>query len=393
MNFVIFSYSFPPRCGAETFCSARFASALAQIGHNVHVVTMDHPKAISQDVYDFLVDRRITITRVPLADKQGLKILPRVMHRMRGREACDFANCINVLRDVLAKTESPVLVSRSMPEVSNMVAWHCRKYATKWIAHFSDPFPWTTGGSPSVVGKVFARWGLDWGRRIIRDADVVSVTCESAKRYFMETYGKVFVGKKVIVTSHIGEPPLLTSKTWKKDCNGTLVVHTGGLGRSRGAVQAIDAIRKLNADGGLFSFYQVGDIDKDISDCFVDVACTRLINDIAPDFAMAVSAAADVCFIPDMKTHLAYSPFLPSKFVYQVFSDTPIVVYSFKDSEMARYASRFPEAGIVFADIEIKDSLVTAFEIASHMDENSIRRDDIRALFSRRAIAALYEKI
>ena len=393
MNFVIFSYSFPPRCGAETFCSARFASALAVAGHNVHVVTMDHPAAISKDVYDFLVDRRIEITRVPLADKHGLKILPRVMHRMRGREACDFTNCVNVLRDVLAKTESPVLVSRSMPEVSNMVAWHCQQYAAKWIAHFSDPFPWSMGGGTSIVGKIFNRWGLDWGRRIIRDADVVSVTCESAQRYFRETYGRVFADKKVIVTSHIGEPPLVTSKAWKRDCDGTLVVHAGGLGRSRGAVQVIDAIKKLNAGGSPFSFCQVGSVDKDVVDCFAGVARVRIIKDHAPDLAMAVSAAADVCFIPDMKTHLPYSPFLPSKFVYQVFSDVPIVVYSFKDSEMARFASRFPEAGIVFADVETQDSLVTAFGIASRMNKNSIRRDDIRALFSRRAIAARYEKI
>ena len=66
MNFVVCSYSFPPRSGPECFCTARFVSALAREGHSVHVVTMDHPAAISQATYDFLVDKRVKITRVPM---------------------------------------------------------------------------------------------------------------------------------------------------------------------------------------------------------------------------------------------------------------------------------------------------------------------------------------
>jgi len=43
MNIVIFSRNFYPQNDAEAFCTTRFASALAEIGHNVHVVTAEYP--------------------------------------------------------------------------------------------------------------------------------------------------------------------------------------------------------------------------------------------------------------------------------------------------------------------------------------------------------------
>lgn len=390
MNYVIFSYSFPPRNGAETFCSARFASALALAGHNVHVVTMDHRKAIDDDVYELLVDKRIKVTRIPLSAKRGGAILHRILYRTRGREAGDFRKCIATLRNVLKATPYATLISRSMPEASGIVAWHCRHYASRWIAHFSDPFPWSTGKANSISGRITHSWGLAWGRKIIRDADAISLTCETAKRYFSETYGKMFDEKPVIVTPHIGEPPLVTSRKWEKDCQGQLVVHTGGLGKSRGACQIVDAIGKLNDMGSNLSFYQVGETDNDVRAFFMDTTCAKVISDKSPDLAMAVSAAADISFIPDMRTYLPYSPFLPSKFVYQIFSDTPIVVYSFKDSAMARYAEAYPKAGIIVADCDEDNSLVDAIRKALSIDRRCIDRTDIRTLFTRKTIGNLY---
>lgn len=393
MNFVIFGYSFPPRCGAETFCSARFASALAQAGHNVHVVTMDHPWAISHEVYDFLVDPSIKITRITKRPVSKFNVMPmRLKHQMRGNEAVDFDNCVKTLRSVLRATESPVLISRSMPEVSCMVAWHCRKYASKWIAHFSDPFPWDMGRWQTIKGWFVSRWELAWGRRIIRDSDAVSLTCESAKQVFHQMYGALFDAKKVIISTHIGEPPLVTRRTWKRDCDGTLIIHAGWLCRERGGLKMLEAIRQLNSGGQRFYFYQIGSAAAEVEAMLGQSNKTKQVVDASPDLAMAIANSADICFIPDLQTDLGYSPFLPSKFVYQLFTDIPIVVYTSKNSEMARYAMRFPLAGIVFADIEEDGSLTLAIQKAANLEKNDIQRASVRSLFSRKAICENVER-
>ena len=392
MNFVIFGYNFPPMCNAEAFCSARFASALAQAGHNVHVVTMDHPWAIEKSVYDVLVDRTIKITRIPLSDKTAPnKFFWRIIYRFRPRTACEIPLCVTTLRKVLKETKAPILVSRSLPEISSIVAWYCRKYAAKWIAHFSDPFPFSMGVWRTCVDYIFARWEIIWGKRIIRDSDVISVTCEAAKRYFRDFYGSIFDGKDVIVTTHIGEPPITTAQTRRKDCRGELVVHAGGLWMSRGAREVAEAFEELNLEGCKHYFCQVGEIEHEAKRLFANKQWANVIDNASPDLAAAVLKMADACFIPDMKTELSYSPFLPSKFVYQLFTDTPIVAYTVKDSDMARYAERFPEAGIVFADSNEKGSLARAFKLAGQIKKCEVNRDRIRGVFTRKAIQALYE--
>lgn len=396
MNFVIFSYSFPPRNGAETFCSARFASALAYAGHDVHVVTMEHPWSIDRKIYDFLVHPAVKITRIPINDHTGLAWSPRILHRMRGREACDFSKCVKVLKRVLIQQKSPILISRSMPEVSNAVAWCCHKYARVWIAHFSDPYPWFVGNERSLKDRIFSTWGKSWGMRIIRDADIVSVTCETAKRFFRETYGETFNRKRTIITPHIGEPPLTTGRVWNRNREGINVAHAGLLNKARGTFQMLKAIKLLNESKGHppFFFHQVGEVDIETQKYFDDAPDNAgIVSDRSPDTAMAVVAAADICFIPDLMTHLRYSPFLPSKFVYQIFSNTPIVIYTYEDSAMAQYARMFPKAGIVLADVNKENSLAMALNAASKMTKEEICREDIRELFTRKAISNIYSNL
>lgn len=391
MNFVIFCYNFPPMCNAEAFCSARFASALAQAGHNVHVVTMDHVWAVDESVYNALVDKTIKITRIKQSDKTGFKFFSRIKYRLRRKSACEIAHCVKALRKALIETDSPILISRSLPEMSNIVAWYCRKYAAKWIAHFSDPFPFSMGRWRTYVDYVFNRWEIMWGKRIIRDSSVVSITCEAAKQYFHDFYGPIFDNKKVIVTAHIGEPPLKTKRTWQRDCKGVLVVHAGGLWVSRGAKQVAEAFEKLNQNGCNFYFCQVGEIEKEAKCCFENKPWAKIIDNDNPDLAAAVLDTADICFISDMKTSLSYSPFLPSKFVYQLFTDTPIVACSVKNSEMFQFAQLYPEAGVIFADSNVNGSLVRAFMIASQVTKKGVLRDRIRGAFTRKAIQKLYE--
>lgn len=386
MNFVIFSYSFPPRCGAETFCSARFASALARAGHQVHVVTMAHEPAISQDTYEFFVDRRLKITRVPLV-RDGRPWFSRLRFAIDGRECANFRNAIRVLSKVLDEVESPILVSRSMPLASGIVAWYCRNKAYRWIAHFSDPSPWDGGTGSSFLGQVGNWLTRRWTRRIIRDCAAVSLTCENVKQFFLDNYGKVFAGKPVTVAPHIGDPVMPKSRVWERPRGRSLVVHAGGLNFERGVRPLLEAIKSLNEKGREIEFVQAGQVDRDVAEYLSTFDFAHVISDPSPDLAGAVTAVADVSFVPDMRTALPYIPFLPSKFVYQVFGETPIVAYTMQGSAMDTYATRFPEGGVFTADMNTELALEGALESAFAMKRCDMDRTGLRAEFSQRKIA------
>jgi len=387
MNFVIFSYHFLPLADAESFCTTRFASSLANAGHNVKVVTMDWPASVDAKVYDFLVDKRIEIVRVPLKKLNGAPVWTRMRYLTHEWNAVNIGSCIAALKDVLKHTNDPVLISRAFPVASLIVAWHCRAYAKKWIAHLSDPMPWFV----STRAKSFLE--TIWARRAIRDASAISLTCNRAKRFFSDRYGHLFDKTNVVVVRHIGDPSLTDLVHNVDDANKAnqvkSIVHSGLLYPGRGARQIISAVKILNENGLSCRFIQVGEIDAPIKaevegSQFVDV-----VNDKDPTVSAMAQQNADVIFVPDLViSHLPYSPFCASKFAYQVFGDKPIVAFSRQDSLMGECAQRFPDAGLFFADVDRSDSLQEAVGAAVRSVGRHFDRSGLRKLFSRDSIAA-----
>ena len=80
MNFVIFSYNYLPQNNPEAFCTARFANALAEAGHEVHVVTMEHPRQIPADLETELTPAVNHVTRVPMKTLKKT-VWPRVRYQ------------------------------------------------------------------------------------------------------------------------------------------------------------------------------------------------------------------------------------------------------------------------------------------------------------------------
>ena len=388
MNFVVFNFSFLPLSGPESFCTTRFASALAYAGHNVQVVTMDWPSGVDAEVYDFLVDKRIRITRVPLKKPARAPIWSRIRYLTHEWRAVNISNCIKVLKTVLKNTDSPILISRTHPIASLIVAWHCRRYASKWIAHFSDPIP--LYGQGGINLKIKSGLASFWVRRALRDATAISLTCERAKRFYAETYGWLFNDARSIVVPHIGDPSLtqLMLDDNKRQGSATAtILHSGLLYPDRGARQIIDAVGKLNKKGIACKFVQVGEIDASIKAAVEGSAFVDVVNNIDPVVSARAQKEADMIFVPDLLTHFPYSPFCASKFAYQVFGDKPIVVFSRSDSLMGECSRKFPEAGLFFADVDKPCSLEAAVETAIGNIGRDFDRTGLRAIFSRKLVS------
>lgn len=389
MNFVIFSYSFLPQSGAESYCSTRFASALADAGHRVHVVTMDWPQQVSKEVGEFLLSKRITVTRVPRDCKGGKSTWARFRYLTYERYASEIPEAVKTVKRVLKEEGSAILITRSFPWFSFIVGWECRRVALKWIAHLSDPIPPPWEGTETFTFKLRRIFAMIWMRRLFKNADYISVTCETAKRFFKELLGDLCDESKIMVVTHIGEPSLpehCMAKNVQICRDKNMILHTGSLYGGRGVKEMVNAVQKLNEEGIPCVFVQCGDVDRNMLTWLKSEKNVVLVDGDDLAKVIAYRKVASVEFVPDVMTPLPYVPFLPSKFVYQVFTDKPLVVFTKQDGMLSRYCNMYKNSGIFFADSSDAISLVLALKKALSTHQLEFDRSGIRDAFSREKV-------
>jgi len=390
MNIVIFTWNFLPEDDAEAYCTARFASALAAQGHDVHVVTPKHPQIVGDDICSQILATNIRCTtfNAPVIKSRFLK---RTVDAtcMKLWFPGMYREAIGVLRSVLQNTQAPVLISRSLPAQSYLIACQCRKYASCWIAHFSDPWPWNSFGSKAknVVVSTLVKRQV---RNVIRQADGISVTCRQVLPFFEREYGSTYNrnSHKFFVVPHIGDPLLEPTGDMPvlSQIKKPVISHCGVMNSQRYCVEVIAALQSLAATGLEFEYLQIGHMDISASRIlqarkvsFSEIECKN------PSFATLIHRKSKVCLVLDTRTNYSTSLFLPSKFVYLLFTDTPIVVYTPKGSAMETLATEYPEAGIIWAEAEKQDSLNNA--VTSILNKGcSVDRTRIRKAFSGKTI-------
>lgn len=390
MNFVIVSELYLPLANAEAYCTVRFASALADAGHNVHVVTLKHPVQVSQHVLDKLMNPAVHVTVVPYERPGRRPVLSQLKYKVVDWESVALPGFIKTLSRVLRSTDSPILISRTYSIVSLIAAWNCRRDAKRWVAHLSDPIP----GRGRYPGMTFMARIKDsmlrfWIRRAFHDADAVSVTCPNVIRFYREEYGSIVDGHPIFVTTHIGDTLLSNSEVPSpdRDLDYKTVIHQGQLFYARGVGPMINAIRQLNASGMACRFLQVGKADENCLSRIRNEPYVEIVDNADPQTAAERTRTADVVYVPDFQSDRSYSLWLMSKFVYTIYENKPIVVFSVEDSAKHDYAVFFPEAGIFWADQRHPETLVDALKAAFRCKPSQINRSRIREEFSARKIA------
>lgn len=392
IDFVIFSPNFFPRSDAEAYCATRFASALAVAGHRVHVVTLTLPKGETPADYGVLVHPGVQIT--PVARVDGRTRWPHVDLRtmtVGDNRILEIPGCVAKVKEALAAFERPVLITRTEPLLAAYVGYACRKSAARWIAHFSDPIPWSLPGDSfygavrDMLARVMQRF---WMRRVFKTADSISVTCLRARRFFRETYGMLADRPPWVVATHIGDT-LLQSVERTGGVGKGVVFHAGDMYYGRG-VEMLEAVERLNARGIPCELIQArhSPYDDTTRTAFVGRPHCHVIEPGCDPVLREKAAAAQVsCVVDFAPLSLAYSPRLLSKFAYQVYENRPIVVSSSEDGEMRDFCMRYPEAGLFFAPQGDVDALCLAIERALAADPSAFDRTAIRKEFSAKAVA------
>ncbi|MBR4220519.1 MAG: hypothetical protein IKR81_05135 [Victivallales bacterium] len=383
MNFVIFSYNFIPQNNPEAFCTARFANALAEAGHSVHVVTIDHPQQIPPDLEKELAPAVTQVTRVktrPLAKS----LYARLKYQTPEWDSINYDECIRTLKSVLKQTDSPILVTRMCPAASGIIGWHCRKDARLWVNHFSDPYPnYLKGG---FLGRIVNKFTYRWTRRFLTDSAFCTVTCPDVIRFFQERVMPVEESRFTLVP-HIGEPLITPAKEWRSPCpEKPYIAHAGNCYDGRYASELVRELLLCKQAGLDIAFVQAGDmLERDVEIMQQGGIDFRKLTLNSPREASSIFLDAAINLVIDLKIDYGgYTPFIPSKFVYLLYTDKPIIVFARKDSWMYRLVQENPNAGIFFADVNTSGQLGEICKKLAYQSFNSsVNRKSIRDFFSK----------
>lgn len=388
---ICYSEIFVPLCNAEAFCTTRFLSALAAEGCKVYVVTHEYLQELPEDVVAELQHPDITVIRVPPV-KRPVPLWKRFLKRkeyginwlLNTSKAAQ-----SELKKLLIQHPDAVLLSRCMPIHSHLTVLPLRKHAKFWVAHFSDPFPMLLRNISVTerLANMIRRWYV---KRILKSADMVTVTCPRAIRFFLKEYGERFA-RKFMVATHIGTPGLAPDESLQSaaseckvnDPDCFWVFHTGYL------YEIVQPLLDIADELDKMRVIQYGK-STGIPDALRSLSWCRIAPDgeSTPRASTTFFEMADVNIIVEPHFPYPFSPLIRSSMAYVLQSDTPVFVIAVRDSDTHDLAKKFPE--LYYADIDSPNEIVeTMLKIKADSDVGVINTPslELRTLFSAEHVA------
>lgn len=343
MRFLCFSFLSPPATDAESACTGRFLSALADAGHEVKLISLDYrsiSNCLEESIEKELLDGRIEVERIAIKHTSLWKrVITKIRYGLFGICTEYIDEAVRITKSDLLLHPDTILITRSAWPASNIVGWYCRKHARAWIPHFSDPFPsYKKMKLREVYRYPFAYF---WLIRILRDANFVTVTCHNAIRYFNEITFRIF-NAKFHITYHIGFPRLQTcGYAVDSSEKEKVIVHVGALFSGRPVAKFAQIVSGISG----VKFVQYGSVfDQEINKT---IEVHRIES---PRMATDAMATADAILVCDLDSGFGYTPYLPSKFAYALALNRPIICLTTEDSEMAQISQKVP--GVYFVDMK-----------------------------------------
>jgi glycosyltransferase involved in cell wall biosynthesis len=346
---VCVSFNSPPQNDAEAICTARLLSSLAEMGCEVHWITAAHTRTLDESVEQEIVSPKIRITRVQIPClTQSVKFMLEMRHQVHVPHLEWVSPAITAARKKLSEIRGAVLLTRSMPVVSNIVGYYCRSLPAAWIAHLSDPYPFSFTSNKGVTTFASVLLHRRWAKRIIENADLITVTCQNAARFMKERLRIRFTDRTLVLT-HLGLPKLARGGAiLERKKNEFWLAHFGALMTHRNPEVLLAGLSRAAKRIPHLRFLQLGYIDSDVvhrpgCDSIIRLQDDRNLN---PRDASDLREQVDVNVIVDADIGTEYSPFIASKYPHSVCSGRPLLMITHPDSAMNDY-TRVHGGGVV----------------------------------------------
>lgn len=328
------SWALPPILKPRSLQVARILKALAGLGWEIDVVTVNPRSSITakpldnqlEAYYDsvYRVHRANESFSQPLSIALGtlvssLRPLPDAERGWR-RSASSLAHSL------LSKTSYDILLSFGQPWSSHIAALELAATSKlPWVAHFSDP--WADNPYYAVLRSGQRASMFAWEQQVIEKADHIIFTNRQTSRRVMQKYPSGWL-KKISVTPHSYDASLMPQQGVARTSKHLNLVYTGDLYGLRSPEAMIRALAKVR-DNDKLRIKIAGSVrNKRNHEKLADeLGVSRLIEFVGQlnyQDSLRLAAAADVLLLidaPSPKENL----FLPSKLIDYLMFNKPIL--------------------------------------------------------------------
>ncbi|SDK53969.1 Glycosyltransferase involved in cell wall bisynthesis [Maridesulfovibrio ferrireducens] len=318
-SILFIAYDFPPILSPESIQVQRRAIALAQKGHNVHVLTAcDNPDFEFIDPTLNREHENLTIHRVnKLPAEKALHYICGGLE-ITDRKLWWKFPAVKAALKIISEFKIENLYTHSTPLVNHLAGFEVKKVikTIHWTAHFSDP--WTMNpyisyrtGLQRKINK-----GLESG--IISKVDKITVTSEKTRDMFVNRLKAD--SSKIRVLPHVFDPELYSRK--ESGSGKKIVAHTGNIYGLRSVIPLIEAIEQVQPKNLEFHFYgRMKDDERELA----HEKCPDLIKIFDPiPYLKSIQVLSDADILLVIDAPLNNSPFFPSKLADYIGAGKPV---------------------------------------------------------------------
>ena len=246
MKLLIISKNLLDQKDAQSQQSLAFIEALQEVFERIDVITA---KTTDSDLnrLNHLETKNVKLYSLPAQwVSSGSNIIEKVKRKLHRNLMAAFSTkwakiAGNLANDLNRKKNYSAIITIGLPIESHMAGLRLKE-KSKWIAHFSDPWP------ESIMPKPYSDYSIPVINRLqknvvqktIDQAKLVSFTCTQSRSLFSAHY-KINVNKTYI-TPHAAPPPITPLKRSDGDF---IITHAGSLSRERFFPELFYAIKNL----------------------------------------------------------------------------------------------------------------------------------------------------
>lgn len=246
MKLLIISKNLLDQKDAQSQQSLAFIEALQEVFERIDVITA---KTTDSDLnrLNHLETKNVKLYSLPAQwVSSGSNIIEKVKRKLHRNLMAAFSTkwakiAGNLANDLNRKKNYSAIITIGLPIESHMAGLRLKE-KSKWIAHFSDPWP------ESIMPKPYSDYSIPVINRLqknvvqktIDQAKLVSFTCTQSRSLFSAHY-KINVNKTYI-TPHTAPPPITPLKRSDGDF---IITHAGSLSRERFFPELFYAIKNL----------------------------------------------------------------------------------------------------------------------------------------------------
>ncbi len=392
---LIISKLYPPDESARALQMGKVLKAINKSGCSTYVIA-----GVNIDLYSkHKVVSNGKVTYVPYkSSTNSPSLFNRFMRKFYAEINSDnpysewIRNCYKLSRKTIEHYKPDIIMTIYTPFDAHMVGLLLKKqYKLPWVASFSDPWPMWINPYPYNIYKIplISSWQMLLLRKVLRTSDAILMTNNTA----LDLMGKssnVNISSKSWAIPHVSTKISNYDNGVNKEKNGW-IAHIGDFTKERycpSLFEAIqDAVKKgLNDFKGLMLIGYVCNQVKLLIEKY-DLRNHVILID-HKDQSDAMKFASECSALLVIEAKMPFSPFLPSKYVDYIATNTPIIAITPIISPIRDYSKKISDCYVVNHDKnEIYSAISRIFQNSKYVHRES------KQIFSDNIIGNKYKQL